>query len=209
VTRLLHPSSTLFVLFVALQAAKALGNYYLLEGEEAGCQRQEDVQFLGIVQRKHALDEEVGVFEPTRGETLVAITTASWRAKSLTEETLESLHDVVNGQGPLYPRRLYARLAVRRALGIAERHGWTRFVICRPCQPALCEEERANQPLCAAEDRRHPMGPQARRRLTEMGSHQRPAGAFGRAMGKPNMPTGQSSIASRRSRRRGGSLARR
>ena len=47
-------------------AASALGQEHdLLEGEEADRQRQEDVEF-GRVQPEHAVDEEVGVFEPAQ-----------------------------------------------------------------------------------------------------------------------------------------------
>ena len=52
-----HQSSTLFVVFVALHAAKSLGLSYLLEGEKADRQRQEDVHFSGVVQQEHALAE--------------------------------------------------------------------------------------------------------------------------------------------------------
>ena len=132
---------------------------YLLEGEEADCQRQEDVQFSGVVQQKHALGEEVGVFEPASSETLVAITTSSRRAESLTEATLKSLHDVVKaGKARISAPPLHA-WQFACALGIAERHGWTRFVIMQNLvNPLYREEEREMLPLCAAEDRRHPHG---------------------------------------------------
>jgi aryl-alcohol dehydrogenase-like predicted oxidoreductase len=76
------------------------------------------------VQRKQALDEEVGVFEPASSETLVAITTSSRRAKSLTEETLESLHDLVKaGKARYIGASSMHAWQLARALGIAKRHG--------------------------------------------------------------------------------------
>ena len=140
---------------------------YLLEGEEADCQRQEDVQFSGVVQQKHALGEEVGVFEPASSETLVAITTSSRRAESLTEATLKSLHDVVKaGKARISapPLRLAVRLRPRHRraprLDPLRHHA-------EPRQPALSRGgTRDAAALCRGRSPSSPWSPQARRRLT-------------------------------------------
>ena len=97
-----------------------------------------------------------------------------------------------------------------RALGIAERHGWTRFVSMQNLVNLLYrEEEREMLPLCAAEGIAViPWSPQARGRLArDVGLHQRvaprPTKHSGGYSQKPKMPIEKSSIASRRSRWRG------
>ena len=68
------------------------------------------------------------------------------------EETLEALHDVVKAGKARYigASSMYA-WQFAKALGIAERHGWTRFVTMQNHVNLLYrEEEREMLPLCAA-----------------------------------------------------------
>src|SRR6201981_3108116 len=85
------------------------------------------------------------------------------------EETLEALHDVVKSGKARYigASSMYA-WQFARALGIAQRHGWTRFVSMQNLVNLLYrEEEREMLPLCAAEGIGViPWSPQARGRLT-------------------------------------------
>ena len=85
------------------------------------------------------------------------------------EETLEALHDVVKaGKARYIGASSMHAWQFARALGIAERHGWTRFVSMQNLVNLLYrEEEREMLPLCAAEGIGViPWSPQARGRLT-------------------------------------------
>jgi aryl-alcohol dehydrogenase-like predicted oxidoreductase len=85
------------------------------------------------------------------------------------EETLEALHDLVKAGKVRYigASSMYA-WEFARALGIAERHGWTRFVSMQNLVNLLYrEEEREMLPLCAAEGIGViPWSPQARGKLS-------------------------------------------
>jgi aryl-alcohol dehydrogenase-like predicted oxidoreductase len=92
-----------------------------------------------------------------------------WDYDTPIEETLEALHDVIKAGKARYigASSMYA-WQFARALGIAERHGWTRFVSMQNLVNLLYrEEEREMLPLCAAEGIAViPWSPQARGRLT-------------------------------------------
>src|SRR5580693_8146634 len=92
-----------------------------------------------------------------------------WDYNTPIEETLEALHDVVKAGKVRYigASSMHA-WQFARALGIAERHGWTRFVSMQNLVNLLYrEEEREMLPLCAAEGIAViPWSPQARGRLT-------------------------------------------
>src|ERR1700740_1782829 len=92
-----------------------------------------------------------------------------WDYETPIEETLEALHDVVKAGRVRYIGR-YAVCGAQfpKALGISERHGWTRFVSMQNLVSLLYrEEEREMLPLCASEGIGViPWSPQARGRLT-------------------------------------------
>src|ERR1700733_13124700 len=92
-----------------------------------------------------------------------------WDHDTPIEETLEALHDVVKAGKTRYigASSMHA-WQFARALGIAERHGWTRFVSMQNLVNLLYrEEEREMLPLCMAEGIGViPWSPQARGRLT-------------------------------------------
>jgi aryl-alcohol dehydrogenase-like predicted oxidoreductase len=92
-----------------------------------------------------------------------------WDYGTPIEETLEALHDVVKAGKVRYigASSMHA-WQFARALGISERHGWTRFVSMQNLVNLLYrEEEREMLPLCAAEGIGViPWSPQARGRLT-------------------------------------------
>jgi aryl-alcohol dehydrogenase-like predicted oxidoreductase len=92
-----------------------------------------------------------------------------WDYDTPIEETLEALHDVIKAGKARYigASSMYA-WQFARALGVAERHGWTRFVSMQNLVNLLYrEEEREMLPLCAAEGIAIiPWSPQARGRLT-------------------------------------------
>jgi aryl-alcohol dehydrogenase-like predicted oxidoreductase len=92
-----------------------------------------------------------------------------WDYDTPIEETLEALHYVVKAGKVRYigASSMHA-WQFARALGIAERHGWTRFVSMQNLVNLLYrEEEREMLPLCAAEGIAViPWSPQARGRLT-------------------------------------------
>ncbi|HEV7165604.1 MAG TPA: aldo/keto reductase [Gammaproteobacteria bacterium] len=76
-----------------------------------------------------------------------------WDERTPIEETLEALHDVVKAGKARYigASSMYA-WQFSKALNLAERHGWTRFVSMQPHYNLLYrEEEREMLPLCAAE----------------------------------------------------------
>ena len=85
------------------------------------------------------------------------------------EETLEALHDVVkSGKARYIGASSMHAWEFARALGVAERHGWTRFVSMQNLVNLLYrEEEREMLPLCAAEGIGViPWSPQARGKLS-------------------------------------------
>ena len=91
-----------------------------------------------------------------------------WDYDTPIEETLEALHDVVKaGKARYIGASSMHAWQFARALGIAERHGWARFVTMQSLVNLLYrEEEREMLPLCAAEGIAViPWSPQARRRL--------------------------------------------
>src|SRR5260370_11443152 len=92
-----------------------------------------------------------------------------WDYGTPIEETLEALHDIVKAGKARYigASSMHAWQFVR-ALGISERHGWTRFVSMQNLANLLYrEEEREMLPLCAAEGIGViPSSPQARGLLT-------------------------------------------
>jgi 1-deoxyxylulose-5-phosphate synthase len=92
-----------------------------------------------------------------------------WDYDTPIEETLEALHDIVKAGKACYigASSMHA-WQFARALGIAERHGWTRFVSMQNLVNLLYrEEEREMLPLCAAEGIGViPWSPQARGKLT-------------------------------------------
>ena len=92
-----------------------------------------------------------------------------WDYDTPIEETLEALHDIVKAGKVRYigASSMHA-WQFARALGVSERHGWTRFVSMQNLVNLLYrEEEREMLPLCAAEGIGViPWSPQARGRLT-------------------------------------------
>jgi len=92
-----------------------------------------------------------------------------WDYGTPIEETLEALHDLVRAGKTRYigASSMHA-WQFEKALGLAERHGWTRFVSMQPhCNLLYREEEREMLPLCVAEGIGViPWSPQARGRLS-------------------------------------------
>ncbi|MGA7261888.1 MAG: aldo/keto reductase [Stellaceae bacterium] len=92
-----------------------------------------------------------------------------WDYDTPIEETLEALHDIVKAGKARYigVSSMHA-WQFARALGIAEKHGWTRFVSMQNLVNLLYrEEEREMRPLCAAEGIGViPWSPQARGKLS-------------------------------------------
>jgi len=92
-----------------------------------------------------------------------------WDYATPIEETLEALRDIVKaGKARYIGASSTHAWQFARALGIAERHGWTRFVSMQNLVNLLYrEEEREMLPLCAAEGIGViPWSPQAGGRLT-------------------------------------------
>ena len=92
-----------------------------------------------------------------------------WDYGTPIEETLEALHDIVKAGKVRYIGASSVHAwQFARALGVSERHGWTRFVSMQNLVNLLYrEEEREMLPLCAAEGIGViPWSPQARGRLT-------------------------------------------
>jgi aryl-alcohol dehydrogenase-like predicted oxidoreductase len=92
-----------------------------------------------------------------------------WDYDTPIEETLEALHDIVKaGKARYIGASSMHAWQFARALGISERHGWTRSVSMQNLVNLLYrEEEREMLPLCAAEGIGViPWSPQARGRLT-------------------------------------------
>ena len=100
-----------------------------------------------------------------------------WDYDTPIEETLEALHDIVKaGKARYIGASSMHAWQFARALGIAERHGWTRFVSMQNLVNLLYrEEEREMLPLCAAEGIGHSLEP-ASPRKTDAGLelHQHP-----------------------------------
>jgi 1-deoxyxylulose-5-phosphate synthase len=126
------------------------------------------------------------------------------------EETLEALHDVVKAGKVRYIGASSMRAwEFARALGIAEKRGWTRFVSMQNLVNLLYrEEEREMLPLCAAEGIGViPWSPQARGKLSRdwdyTSMRTETDDAMTRHYAKTQEPTKRSSIASPRSRRLG------
>jgi aryl-alcohol dehydrogenase-like predicted oxidoreductase len=92
-----------------------------------------------------------------------------WDANTPIEETMEALHDVVKAGKARYigASSMYAWQFLK-ALHVAEKHGWTRFVSMQNYLNLLYrEEEREMLPLCKAEKIAViPWSPLARGRLT-------------------------------------------
>src|SRR5437763_5384212 len=92
-----------------------------------------------------------------------------WDYETPIEETLEALHDIVKaGKARYIGASSMHAWQFARALGIAEKHGWTRFVSMQNLVNLLYrEEEREMLPLCAAEGIGViPWSPQARGTLS-------------------------------------------
>jgi aryl-alcohol dehydrogenase-like predicted oxidoreductase len=92
-----------------------------------------------------------------------------WDYDTPIEETLEALHDIVKaGKARYIGASSMHAWQFARALGIAERHGWTRFVSMQNLVNLLYREEKREMlPLCAAEGIGViPWSPQARGKLT-------------------------------------------
>src|SRR5262245_17472361 len=92
-----------------------------------------------------------------------------WDYGTPIEETLEALHDIVKaGKARYIGASSMHAWQFARALGISERHGWTRFVSMQSLVNLLYrKEEREMLPLCATEGIAViPWSPQARGRLT-------------------------------------------
>jgi aryl-alcohol dehydrogenase-like predicted oxidoreductase len=92
-----------------------------------------------------------------------------WDHETPIEETLEALHDVVKaGKARYIGASSMHAWQFARALGIAERNGWIRFVSMQNLVNLLYrEEEREMLPLCSAEGIGViPWSPQARGKLT-------------------------------------------
>jgi aryl-alcohol dehydrogenase-like predicted oxidoreductase len=92
-----------------------------------------------------------------------------WDYRVPIEETLEALHDIVKaGKARYIGASSMHAWQFAKALGISERHGWTRFVSMQNYVNLLYrEEEREMLPLCATEGIGViPWSPLARGRLT-------------------------------------------
>jgi aryl-alcohol dehydrogenase-like predicted oxidoreductase len=92
-----------------------------------------------------------------------------WDPGTPIEETLEALHDVVkSGKARYIGASSMHAWKFARALGVAEKHGWTRFVSMQNLVNLLYrEEEREMLPLCEAEGIGViPWSPQARGKLS-------------------------------------------
>jgi aryl-alcohol dehydrogenase-like predicted oxidoreductase len=128
------------------------------------------------------------------------------------EETLEALHDVVKaGKVRYIGASSMNAWKFARALGIAEKHGWTRFVRIQNLVNLLYrEEEREMLPLLRSRGyRRHPLEPAgARQTEPRLGLHQHPARRPTRpsagSLPRPTKPIGRSPTGSPKSPRRAG-----
>ena len=116
-----------------------------------------------------------------------------WDHRTPIEETLEALHDVVKAGKARYigASSMFA-WQFAKALYLADRHGWTRFVSMQDHYNLLHrEEEREMLPLCAAEGIGVlPWSPLARGRLTRDGdesSERTRADEFGKTLYTANV----------------------
>ena len=128
------------------------------------------------------------------------------------EETLEALHDVVKaGKARYIGASSMHAWQFARALGIAEKHGWTRFVCMQNLVNLLYrEEEREMLPLCAAEGIGViPWSPQARGKLSRDWEYTSIRTETDEAMTRLFAKTLGGRQESRRPRRRGGQGPRR
>jgi len=114
-----------------------------------------------------------------------------WDYDAPIEETLEALHDIVKaGKARYIGASSMHAWQFARALGIAERHGWTSFVSMQNLVNLLYREEELEMlPLCAAEGIGViPWSPQARGKLTRDWNYTsirtETDEAFGRLFGK-------------------------
>ena len=92
-----------------------------------------------------------------------------WDYDTPIEETLEALHDILKaGKASYIGASSMHAWQFARALGIAERHGWTASSVCRTWSTScIAREEREMLPLCVAEGIGViPWSPQARGKLT-------------------------------------------
>src|SRR4051794_8213243 len=114
-----------------------------------------------------------------------------WDYDTPIEETLKALHDIIKaGKARYIGASSMHAWQFARALGMAERHGWTRFISMQNLVNLLYrEEEREMLPLCAAEGIGViPWSPQARGKLTRDWNYTsirtETDEAFGRLFGK-------------------------
>jgi aryl-alcohol dehydrogenase-like predicted oxidoreductase len=111
-----------------------------------------------------------------------------WDDATPIEETMEALHDVVRaGKARYLGASSMHAWQFAKALHVAERHGWTRFVSMQNYVNLLYrEEERVMLPLCRAEGIGViPWSPLARGRLTrdwDAGSARSETDEFGRSL---------------------------
>ena len=139
-----------------------------------------------------------------------------WDYGTPIEEALEALHDIVKaGKARYIGASSMHAWQFARALGISERHGWSRFVSMQNLVNLLYrEEEREMLPLCAAEGIGViPWSPQARGRRpgtgTTRASGPRPMSPTKGFLRKPPSRTERLSTGWPRSPQRGGLRGRR
>jgi aryl-alcohol dehydrogenase (NADP+) len=130
-----------------------------------------------------------------------------WDPTTPIEETLEALHDVVKAGKARYlgASSMYA-WQFSKALYLADRHGWTRFVSMQDHYNLLNrEEEREMHPLCVDQEVAViPWSPLARGRLTRQwatSTERTETDEFGKNLYVDPRATGRSSSASERWRR--------
>src|SRR5712671_3711249 len=119
--------------------------------------------------RKHLLDAIDASLERLGTDYVDLYQIHRWDYETPVEETMEALHEIVKaGKARYIGASSMHAWQFARALGIAERHGWTRFVSMQNLVNLLYrEEEREMLPLCAAEGIGViPWSPQARGKLT-------------------------------------------
>ncbi len=103
--------------------------------------------------RRHILDAIDASLRRLRVDYVDLYQIHRWDYETPIEETLEALHDVVESGKARYigASSMYA-WQFARALGLADRHGWTRFVSMQNHYNLIYrEEEREMIPLCRAE----------------------------------------------------------
>jgi 1-deoxyxylulose-5-phosphate synthase len=124
-----------------------------------------------------------------------------WDHRTPIEETLEALHDVVKAGKARYigASSMFA-WQFCKALSIADRHGWTRFVSMQDHYNLIHrEEEREMLPLCAAEGIGVlPWSPLARGRLTrdwDEGTERTRTDEFGKTLYTANVESDRQVVA--------------